>query len=147
MNKIVGLFDQQNAKRSIEVLEKYGVDSSDISLVVRDSGMVELRVAPYLDFTNYGFIGFLCGLGAFSFASPEVGPVIACGPLAVKVFTMLETKVYSSFSSALMHEGFSEEEAEIYIGGLKRGDILISADTCLPYPSQVQEGQRERAQM
>lgn len=63
MNKIVGLFDQQNAERSIEVLESYGVDSSDISLVVRDSGMVELRVAPHSDFTNYGFIGFLCGLG------------------------------------------------------------------------------------
>jgi hypothetical protein len=123
MNIVVGLFDLQNAQRSLEVLETYGVDNAAISLVARDRDMD--RSGPSSENSSHGF-------NIVAFTAPEIGPVVAAGTLAGKLSAMLEHKLTSSLSDTLINEGFSETDADLYVEGLKRGDILIAVETFLP---------------
>jgi hypothetical protein len=111
MNTVVGIYDHINAQRAIEVLEDYGVDHDEISMVARDINMVEPQ-AP-----------------TCAFNAPEFGQVIATGALGIQLFMTIESKTVSSLSDALMDIGFSEEAAEIYVEGMKRGDILVSVES------------------
>lgn len=111
MNTVVGLYDHVNAQRALEVLEDYGVEHHEISMVARDINTVETQ-APTCAFT-----------------APEFGQVIATGALGLQLFMTIESKVVSSLSDALQDVGFSEEAAEICVESMKRGDILVSVES------------------
>ena len=121
-NIVVGLYDHDNAVRAMEVLEDYGVEHEQISVVARDIDKVE----PHAD--------------TCAFIAPEFGQVIATGTLGIELFTRLETKATSSLSEALVNTGFSEEQADLYVEGLKRGDILVSVETGLQDEAESAHG-------
>lgn len=110
MNTVVGLYDPNDAQHAMEVLETYGVDHDQINVIARDINMIELDVPAY------------------AFTAPEFGQVIATGELGSQLFVTLQNKTTSSLSDALIDTGFSEVDAELFVEGVKRGDILVSVE-------------------
>jgi hypothetical protein len=81
-----------------------------------------------------GIGGLLVGLGALTI--PGIGPVIAAGPLAVALSTLtgagvgaVAGGVTGGLLGALIGLGVPEEEAEYYTEGVRRGGILVTAQT------------------
>jgi uncharacterized membrane protein len=136
---VVGLFDYyRNADRAVQALQDYGVDSNHISVVTRDNDTIErgnaLGTGAVTGAAAGGLVGLLAGLSALSV--PGIGPVIATGALATTLATTFEmTAVGAGFGAAtggllgsLIDLGFSQEAAEFYTEGVKRGGILVSVE-------------------
>jgi hypothetical protein len=77
------------------------------------------------------------GLGALTI--PGLGPVLAAGPLAIALSTLLGAGVGAAAGGvtggllgALIGLGIPEEEAEYYAEGVRRGGVLVT--------TQVQDG-------
>lgn len=137
MNMVIGLFNHyENVEWAIEVLGHYGVDDERISVVALDKDMIEasadavvIEVTPDADLA-----GLLNGPSTYAFVVSGVGPLLAIGSLAVKLFTTLDAIMAgdaSGFLATLVDSGFSEEEAEFYVESVKQGGILIFVETGL----------------
>ena len=74
-----------------------------------------------------GLGGLLVGLGAL--AIPGVGPVIAAGPLLAALTGAGVGAVTGGIVGALVDLGIPDEEAQIYSEGLRRGHVLVIAQT------------------
>lgn len=111
MNTIVGVYEQTDAQQALKLLDTYGINHDQISMVARDLDMVKSQVPT------------------FAFTAPEFGQVIATGTLGNQLFTTLETGVTSSLLEALINAGISETDAEILVEAVKRGDILVSVES------------------
>jgi len=138
MNMVVGLFNHhENAEWAIEVLAHYNVDDERISVVALDKDMIEPRLAAGADAVpgspDAGLAGLLNGPSAFAFVVSGLGPILATGPLAIKLFTTLGTIAADAggFLATLVDSGFSEEEAEFYAESVKEGGILVFVETGL----------------
>jgi hypothetical protein len=139
MNMVVGLFNHyENAEWAIEVLEHYDVDDERISVVALDKDMIEPRLAAGPDAIigtpDADLAGHLNGPSVFAFVVSGVGPVLAIGSLAVKLFTTLGTITAADAGGllgALVDSGFSKEEAEFYVESVKQGSTLIFVETGL----------------
>ena len=140
MNMAVGLFNHyENVEWAIEVLEHYGVDDERISVVALDKDMIEPKLAPSADAVTGGtpdadLAGLLNGPSTFAFVISGVGPLLAIGSLAVKLFTTLDAIMAADtggFLATLVDSGFSEEEAEFYVESVKQGGILVFVETGL----------------
>jgi hypothetical protein len=139
MNMVVGLFNHyENAEWAIEVLEQYNVAGERISVVALDKDMIESRLAAGADISTgtpaTDLAGILNGPSAFGFVLPGVGPVLAIGSLAIKLFTTLDATIApdaGGLLGALVDSGFSTEEAEFYAESMKEGGILVFVETGL----------------
>ena len=79
-----------------------------------------------------GVGGLLVGLGALTI--PGLGPVLAAGPIAVALSTLMGAGVGAAAGGmtggllgALIGLGIPEEEAEFLVQGVQRGAVLLTA--------------------
>jgi uncharacterized membrane protein len=153
METVVGLFDNhQDAERAVDALKKAGFKDEGISLLARqDTIKTDPEGRPpdkakdnaLKSAAGGGVVGGLAGLlvGIGSVVVPGLGPVIAGGALA----TLLGTTAAGAGIGAaaggvigtLTGMGVSQEEAQLYAEGVKRGGLLVIA--------QVEAGQVEMA--
>lgn len=135
-----GLFDRySNVDWAIEVLENYGVDSEQISVVALDRDAINPEtiagIGALTSTSSGGLIGILSSLSAF--IVPDFGPVIVTGTLATTLFTTLGTTstgrksglVGEPLQNTLVILGLSEEDAAFYSNGVKQGDIVVTVET------------------
>jgi len=137
---ITRLFDDySDAKTAVQELERIGVAHDDISIVANNAhGHHEIGdVNDHGDVTRGastgavlgGVGGLLAGLGAL--AIPGLGPIVAAGWLASTAAGAaiggLGGAATGSLVGALKNSGHSEEEANVYSEGVRRGGTLVSA--------------------
>lgn len=144
MKTIVALYDElADARRVIDDLTDAGISANNINIMAGDP---EDRYATQLAETYEGYseadatadgavaggvlgglTGLLLGLGAF--AIPGLGPVIAAGPLAAGLIGAGIGAASGGLIAALVEWGVSEEEAEFYLEGVRRGGTLVAVKT------------------
>jgi hypothetical protein len=153
MQSVVGLFENyEDAERAVAALKKAGLKDEAISLLARKEtiktdpeGRSTEEVSGFAlkSAAGGGVVGGLAGLlvGLGSVIVPGLGPVIAGGALA----TLLGTTAAGAGIGAaaggvvgtLTGMGVSQNEAQLYAEGVKRGGLLVIA--------QVEGGQVETA--
>ncbi len=141
MTNVVGLFETRDqARRAVEALKATGLDSEDMSIMMRDRSLAE-EVAEDTGADNSeavgvgalgggvlgGMAGLLVGLGAITI--PGIGPFLAAGPIAAALTGMAVGATAGGVAGALIHHGVSEEEAGFYSSAVERGGILITVKT------------------
>ncbi len=140
---VTGLFDRYaDAQRAVQQLEAAGVPHSDISIVASNAKGEHDHVGPHagetaedagkgagVGATVGGIGGLLAGLGLL--AIPGLGPVVAAGWLASTVVGLGVGAVVGGAAGglvgALTHAGVSEEDANAYAEGVRRGGTLVTA--------------------
>lgn len=140
-NTIVALYDTiEQAKQAVEALKNAGYTDTDISLIANDTTgeyARDLTVKAPADGAGKGATagaiigglgGLLVGIGAL--VIPGIGPVLAAGPLAAAVTTLVGAGVGAAAGGllgALVDLGVPEEEAGYYAEGVRRGGALVTA--------------------
>jgi len=140
-NTIVALYDTiVQAKQAVQALKNAGYTDTDISLVANDitgDYARDLTVKAPADAAGAGATagaiigglgGLLVGIGAL--VIPGIGPVLAAGPLAAAVTTLVGAGVGAAAGGllgALVDLGVPEEEAGYYAEGVRRGGALVTA--------------------
>lgn len=143
MKTVVGLYeDIQDANRVVRDLTDIGIEPRHISIIAGDP---EERHAGQLSSMEGGedgstaaegaamggllggLTGVLFGLGAF--AIPGLGPVIAAGPLVSGLVGAGIGAASGGLIGAMVDWGVSEEEAEFYLEGVRRGGVLVAVRT------------------
>jgi hypothetical protein len=139
MKTVTGLFDDYtDASSAVTALESAGVPSDDISIVSNNADK------HYGDQSNAaegagtgagvgavvgGAGGLLTGLGLM--AIPGVGPVVAAGWLAATAVGAAAGAVAGGAAGgiigAMTKAGVSEEDANVYAEGVRRGGTLVTA--------------------
>ena len=141
---VTGLFDRYgDAQRAVQQLEAAGVPHHDISIVASNAhgehdhlGAARANEAGEdagkgagLGATVGGIGGLLAGLGLL--AIPGLGPVVAAGWLASTVIGAGVGAVVGGAAGglvgALTHAGVSDEDANAYAEGVRRGGTLVTA--------------------
>ncbi|MDB5701370.1 MAG: hypothetical protein JWL66_1569 [Sphingomonadales bacterium] len=140
---ITKLFDNySDATAALTSLEQLGVPHSDISIVasnadgahgdhdvtdVNDHGDVSRGVSTGAALGGVG--GLLAGLGLL--AIPGLGPIVAAGWLASTVvgagIGAAGGAATGGIVGALKNAGHSEDDANVYAEGVRRGGTLLSA--------------------
>lgn len=135
---VIGIVDSQpSAERIVDEIQRVGVPSSDISVLLPDKrgthdfahehntkapeGAVAGASAGGL---IGGTLGLLAGIGAL--AIPGVGPLIAAGPLLATLSGAAAGATVGGVAGALIGLGIPELEAKIYEGKLRSGNILLA---------------------
>lgn len=147
---MVGLFDTfGEAQRAVEDLLRYGMRREDISLLARDehgdtsrehaigaTGAAEgVGAGAVGGSLAGGALGLLIGTGLL--VIPGIGPVLAAGPLAAAIgsataavgVTALGAGIGAAaggLMGSLIGAGISEEDAQTYVEGVRRGGTLVS---------------------
>jgi hypothetical protein len=162
MSVISRLYDNySDAARAVSELERAGVPRDDISLIANNSegwyredgdrsGDGSRRVDRDHDGVDDraegaaagagigaalgGAAGLLAGLGML--AIPGLGPVVAAGWLASTAAVALAGGTAGGIIGALTQAGVSEDEANVYAEGVRRGGTLVTA--------RVPDGERSR---
>ena len=133
-----------DAAKAVGDLEAAGVPNSDISLVSNNSddwysadgkhdkdrdGVDDRAEAAGkgagVGATVGGTAGLLTGLGLL--AIPGVGPVVAAGWLAATAAGAVAGAATGGVIGALTEAGVSNDDAETYAEGVRRGGTLVSA--------------------
>jgi hypothetical protein len=148
---ISALFDDYpTAARAVSELERAGIPSSDISIVSnntdgwydadersgvsrrvdRDGDGVDDRVegataGAGIGAALGGAAGLLAGLGML--AIPGLGPVVAAGWLISTAALAAGGAAVGGIIGALTQSGISEEDANVYAEGVRRGGTLVVA--------------------
>jgi hypothetical protein len=154
MITISRLYDNYDtAARAVAELERAGIPHSDISIVAsnaegwydRDHAVVRVRRSSEVDrdrdgvddraegaaagagigVAAGGLAGLLAGLGLL--AIPGLGPVVAAGWLASTALVAAAGGAAGGLIGALTQSGVSEEDAQIYAEGVRRGGTLVTA--------------------
>jgi hypothetical protein len=140
MRTVTGLFDDYtDASSAVSALESAGVPSNDISIVsnnaddrysTKQSGAATgAESGAGLGAVFGGAGGLLAGLGIM--AIPGVGPVVAAGWLAATAAGAVAGAVAGGAAGgiigALTDSGVSEEDANLYAEGVRRGGSLVTA--------------------
>ncbi|HSM54958.1 MAG TPA: general stress protein [Candidatus Sulfomarinibacteraceae bacterium] len=140
MKTVIGLYeDIQHANGAVQALSDAGIDPRHINIVAgdpeerqagqlaqgaaKDTGEVATGGAVAGGVLG-GTAGALLGLGAF--AIPGLGPVIAAGPLVAGLVGAGIGAASGGVIGALVDWGVSEEEAEFYLEGVRRGGVLVA---------------------
>lgn len=135
MKTVTGLYDDYTtAQETVRKLETAGIPSDDISIVSHnahkdnnagDGAGVGAGIGAAIGGTG----GLLAGLGLL--AIPGVGPVVAAGWLAATAAGALGGALVGGAAGgligALTESGVSEEDANLYAEGVRRGGTLITA--------------------
>ena len=139
------LYDNHNdAQQAVRRLESAGVPHSDISLVANNSDSwfnTDKKVDRDRDGVDDraegagkgagigagvgGTAGLLAGLGLL--AIPGLGPVVAAGWLAATAVGAAAGAATGGIVGALTEAGVSDEDAQSYAEGVRRGGTLVSA--------------------
>lgn len=112
-----------------------GFSREELSFVVGDTGAHELPVVGPLASTGAesemaqdaglgGVIGV--ALGAIAVILPGFGALLAVGPLAAAIGGLAAGLAAGGLVGLLRDHGISEEEAEFYAEGVKRGGALLT---------------------
>ena len=139
MKTVTGLFDDYtDASSAVSALESAGVRSDDISIVSNnaDNRHGEHSNAGEGAGTGAGIGavvggagGLLTGLGLM--AIPGVGPVVAAGWLVATAVGAAAGAVAGGAAGgiigALTSSGVSEDDANVYAEGVRRGGSLVTA--------------------
>ncbi len=139
MRTVTGLFDDyDDASAAVSELETAGVPSSDISIVGsnadrrhgEDTNAAEgAGTGAGIGAVVGGAGGLLTGLGLM--AVPGVGPVVAAGWLAATAVGAAGGAVAGGAAGgligALTRSGVSEDDANVYAEGVRRGGTLVTA--------------------
>lgn len=136
-NTVIRLFDDyRSADEAVKALHAYGVDSDRISVVTRDNDTIKrgssVGTGAATGAATGGLVGLLAGLGAL--LVPGIGPVIATGTIASTLISALGVTAVGAglgvaaggLLGALVDAGFSEDDAQFYAEGVKRGGVLVS---------------------
>ena len=147
--------DYSDAARAVSELERVGIPHSDISIVAnnadgwysedgrpavrdrdgridRDRDGVDDRAegaaaGAGIGAALGGTAGLLAGLGLL--AIPGLGPVVAAGWLASTAALAVAGGATGGLIGALTQSGVSEEEANVYAEGVRRGGNLVTVRT------------------
>lgn len=150
---VIGLFNTHSeAQKAVQALIDFGVSPKDISLVANDSrgefknysvdaqgnkGAEGAATGAVSGGVLGGALGLLVGIGAL--AIPGIGPVLAAGPLAAALGTAGATAAATAAAGAgigaasggllggLAGLGVSDEDANVYAEGVRRGGTLVTA--------------------
>lgn len=142
-----------DAARAVSELERAGISHSDISIVAnnaegwyREDGRPAVRdrdgridrdrdgvddraegaaAGAGIGAALGGTAGLLAGLGLL--ALPGLGPVVAAGWLASTAALAIAGGATGGLIGALTQSGVSEEDANIYAEGVRRGGTLVTA--------------------
>lgn len=141
MTTVTGLFDNYyDAKFAVEQLEDAGIPSDDITIIsrTRDGRRVEAQddntaegaaAGAGVGAVAGGTGGLLAGLGIV--AIPGVGPVVAAGWLIATLVGAAGGAVVGGAAGgivgALTRSGISEDDANVYAEGVRRGGSLVIA--------------------
>ncbi|MGO4197456.1 general stress protein [Rhizobium sp. YAF28] len=151
MKTITGLFDDYtDASSAVSALEATGVPSNDISIVSNNAddrhstngAATGAESGAGLGAVVGGAGGLLTGLGIM--AIPGVGPVVAAGWLAATAVGAVAGAVAGGAAGgligALTGSGVSEDDANFYAEGVRRGGTLVTArvdDALAPEASAI----------
>ncbi len=141
MRTVTGLYDSyDDARSAVKALEDAGVPSNDISIVTNKANGVDVEgqgshaaegagTGAGVGAVAGGAGGLLTGLGML--AIPGVGPVVAAGWLAATAAGAVAGAVaggaVGGIVGAMVREGVSEEEANFYAEGIRRGGSVVTA--------------------
>jgi hypothetical protein len=127
------------AEQIVEDLQSAGFDSSEISVLMPDTGgkhdfgHVKATKAPEGATTGAaaggatgGVLGLLAGIGAL--AIPGVGPFIAAGPIMAALSGAALGATTGGLVGGLVGLGIPEIEAKRYEEKLRNGNFLIAVD-------------------
>src|SRR5688572_29210003 len=131
-----GLYDRyDDATRAVADLRAAGVPPEDISLIASnpdDPRYEPVRSEPTPAGTGArigsvlgGGAGLLTGLGLM--AIPGVGPVVAAGWLVATLAGAAAGAATGGVLGALTQSGISDDDAQVYAEGLRRGGAVVSA--------------------
>jgi hypothetical protein len=141
------LYDNhEDARRAVAELSSRGIPSQDISIVANNadnryaadkaSGKVDrdrdgtddraegAATGAGVGAAVGGAAGLLAGLGIM--AIPGIGPVVAAGWLASTALGATVGGTAGGLIGALTEAGVSEDEANVYAEGVRRGGTLVS---------------------
>lgn len=143
MTTVAGLFEQRSsADRALEALERAGFERDAISVVARgdmherqvggsvvaEGAQVETGAFELGGVAIGGVLGLLAGLGAL--AIPGIGPILAVGTLGSALAGVVGGAAAGGLVGGLVGtltaSGLSEEHAQIYAEGVRRGGLLIT---------------------
>jgi len=143
--------DYPTASRVMMDLEAAGVAAGDISIIAsnadnwykhdRNRDGVDDRAegaatGAGIGATVGGLAGLLAGLGMI--AIPGIGPVVAAGWFASTAAVAAAGGVAGGLLGALTEAGVSEEDANVYAEGVRRGGALLTV--------RIPEAQRARVE-
>ncbi len=138
--------DYSVAQRVVTELEAAGLSSGDISIIANNTvNSIDVKRKKIVDRDHDGVddrteaagagagigaaiaggAGLLAGLGMI--ALPGLGPVVAAGWLASTALGAGAGAAAGAVIGALTQAGVPEEEAEVYVEGIRRGGTLVSA--------------------
>jgi len=134
---VIGLFDSMaDAERGASALVDEGFPREEISIIAGDRRTEEEtpKVGPLHEVGGHteagrdAAIGGMAGLvaGIVALAIPGVGPLLAIGPLAGAIGGLGIGAAAGGLIGALKDKGVSEEEAEFYEEGLRRGGAVVA---------------------
>jgi uncharacterized membrane protein len=134
---VVGMFDSREAaERGVSALLAQAYRREEIGMVVGDARTITETpaVGPIhsvgadteagRDAAIGGMAGFVAGLVAL--AIPGIGPLLAVGPLAGALAGAGVGAATGGLIGALKDYGVSEQEAEYYQEGLRRGGAIVT---------------------
>jgi len=141
--------DYAAATKVLQELESVGIPASEISIVASnadnwysgkgatssasrhdrdrdgaDNGAEGAATGAGIGATVGGIAGLLAGLGII--AIPGIGPVVAAGWLASTAVIAAAGGVAGGILGALTEAGVSEEDAQVYAEGVRRGGTLLT---------------------
>jgi hypothetical protein len=141
MRTVTGLYDSYDeAQDAVGELEASGIPSSDISIVANNSedwyendepseAAEDAGAGAGIGAVVGGAGGLLTGLGVM--AIPGVGPVVAAGWLAATAVGAVAGAAVGGAAGgiigALTDSGVSEQDANVYAEGIRRGGTLVTA--------------------
>ena len=143
---VIALFKNlDDANRALKALNEQGISNSQISVMARENTIEALAhekelqqeasegvMAGAIGGASFGlFAGLIAGVG--SLFIPGIGPVIAGSTLATllgssAVGAGIGAVAGGALLGGLVKMGISQEDAQIYAEGIKRGGILVTVD-------------------
>jgi uncharacterized membrane protein len=142
MQLVAALFpDRSSAERALEHLEHLGIASERVSVVMREQGELQREEGrPQAEISTASGDGALEGmafgglLGLLASAAalliPGIGGILAIGPLAATLSLPAVGAATGAFAGGivggLIGAGLSQQEADAYAEGVKRGQILLT---------------------
>ena len=134
---ITGFFRKQTeGQNAQEALLNAGFSRDQVSFIAGDTrGHETPRVGPPLEdagseseAADDAWIGGVVGLaaGVIAVVLPGIGPLIAAGPIAGAIGGLTLGAATGGVIGLLKDHGISEEEAEFYAEGVRRGGALVT---------------------
>jgi hypothetical protein len=126
---ITHLYDNYNeASRVVADLETAGIPHADISVVGRETETENRSgTGAGIGAVIGGGAGLLAGIG--SLAIPGVGPVVAAGWLVATLAGVAVGGGAGGIVGSLVRTGISDDEANVYAEGVRRGGSLVTVRT------------------